>query len=152
MNTLPPEIVASIADFVYEIKFITIMRLVCKNLYNGVNNSKKWRGLQQLRKLKPELQCNDDHKYLKLAYRHDIFLLYKACPEKIIYPCIYFRKACKFNSIQCVKYLKEEFRLTRNDILSGYNNALDLACMGGHLKIVEYLKEEFHLVWERHNA
>ena len=145
MDTLPPEILAEITDHVYDIDSICKMRQVCRSLENGVANSKRWRGLHQLKELKSNFNSSQiKNKCLELAAEYGILILLRANP-KVLYPCKYFRIACENDHLETVKYLRKEFGLTTDDARNQDNYALRWACANGHLKIVRYLKKEFGL-------
>ena len=152
MNNLPPEILATIADNIYDIDNICKMREVCRSFEDGVANSRRWRGLQELKKLEPDLkgeEINNDS-CLELAARHGVLILFKASPERIREsdPCKYFRIACCYDKMETVKYFVEEFNLpplSGDDARSKNNYALRNACGCGHLNVIKYLRKKFAL-------
>jgi ankyrin repeat protein len=54
-------------------------------------------------------------------------------------------KSAENGHLAVVKYLKEEFGLTKEDAQAGNNYALRMSAENGHLDVVKYLKEEFGL-------
>merc|ERR1711991_982153 len=58
------------------------------------------------------------------------------------------RIACKNGRIERLRYMKERFGLTKEDVQAEENYALRMSCENGHISIVKYLIEEFGLTKE----
>merc|ERR1711991_932872 len=59
-----------------------------------------------------------------------------------------FRSSCEFGRMKMIRYLKEEFELTKKDAQVDNNYALRESCRNGYLPVVKYLKQTFGLTKE----
>eukprot|EP01104_Vermistella_antarctica_P002714 TRINITY_DN12932_c0_g1_i1.p1 TRINITY_DN12932_c0_g1~~TRINITY_DN12932_c0_g1_i1.p1 ORF type:complete len:342 (-),score=67.18 TRINITY_DN12932_c0_g1_i1:48-1073(-) len=146
---LPNEMLALIADFVYEFNDLGNMMLACKILRNGVLLSRRWMIVQNILSTTTTLDIesvkrilNNRHACVVHACEKGMLRTIRALelstfeanrPEVV-------NIVCEFGHMECLQYLHHEYDLQDIHKAQRYgSSAFQRACWGGHVDIVEYL-------------